>query len=1135
MSTCADLELTLHRHDAETYTVELRLTLPDSDADVHLGARPAPLDVDALRAYADPVEYGRALTASFFADPALRAAFAQARAAAQSADLPLRLRLLIGPGVAELHALHWETLRDPEEDALLSTGEQVYFSRYLSSADWRPVRLRPQGDLRALVVIANPDDLADDGLAAIDVAAELDRAREGLGDIPLTVLPDNGRRATLNALLDALREDTPDILYLVAHGALRKGEPWLWLEDADGQTAHVSGNDLTARLRELAQRPRLIVLASCESAGTGDGAALTALGPRLAESGIPAVLAMQKQISLETVKRLMPRFFQEVQRDGQIDRALAVARGAVRDRPDAWQPALFMRLKSGQLWEPLWAQTNPYRGLAAFTENDADLFFGREHLIRELSTKARRQRFIAVVGPSGSGKSSVVQAGLLPRLPQDWKVVKLRPGDIDLSGCANLWFAEKPDRSERCVLFIDQFEELFALCTPDVQTRFLEDMQALIAGSAPVTVILTLRADFYGHLQNSPLGRHLEHALVNVLPMSPDDLRSAIERPAQAVDLSFEAGLVETIVDDARQARHTLPLLQFALTQLCEQQTRGLLTYDAYVAAGRVAGAIGLWAEDTYNALTTEEQPLARRVFTRLVHYGEGDATDTRQRRALPELLTHPDERVALHRLLRQLADARLLTTDKTQGVEFVEIIHDALLKEWPRLAHWITDQREFFLWRQRLEAYLRTWEAQGRDESALLRGALLAEAERWAQAQPEELNPDERVYIAQSVALREREQAEREKQQRRLKIALAVTVLLFLFAAGAAWIATQQTDLAEQRLGEARNAEATAVAEAHIRATAQAETEAQQIEAEKARAIAEVRRTDAENAQSIAEAERDRTEHQIQVSLAHQLGLQAQIIWNELEQYPERLPRALLLAVESLRRYPLDVANQVTAESLKLLPNEIARAIHNFPVIVAAFSPDGQWVVSSGGDDTTRVWEASTGHEVMRIDKIVTTLAFSPDGRWIVSGNTKDGIAQVWDVMSGREIAYIMHKSLRVVEFSPDGQWVISGSQDGTVLVWEANTGDEIVHIVHGDEVTDVAFSPNGQWIVSAGCDEYIDRRCLRGSARVWEIATGREVSRFIHASFMRAVAFSPNGKWVVSGSSDNTRVCGKLKLDAR
>lgn len=341
MSPCADLELSLHRHDAETYTVELRLTLPDSDADLRLGSSSgapfqATFDLGALCAQPDPDAYGRALTASLFADPALRAAFAQARAAAQAADLPLRLRLCLGADAADLHALHWETLRDPQDEgALLSTGEQIYFSRYLSSADWRPVRLRPQSALRALVAIANPSDLADYGLAALDVAGELARARASLGDMPITALPDNDRRVTLNVLVDALRADAHDILYLACHGALRRGEPWLWLEDEAGRAAYASGAALAARLCELAQRPRLIVLASCESAGDGSGAALAALGPRLAESGAPAVLAMQGKISAKTVTSFMPRFFIELQRDGQIDRAVAVARGAVREQPDA--------------------------------------------------------------------------------------------------------------------------------------------------------------------------------------------------------------------------------------------------------------------------------------------------------------------------------------------------------------------------------------------------------------------------------------------------------------------------------------------------------------------------------------------------------------------------------------------------------------------------------------------------------------------------------------------------------------------------------------------------------------------------------------------------------------------------------
>jgi hypothetical protein len=308
-----------------------------------------------LAAALDAETYGRSLAASLFGDPAARGAFGQARVSAQSLGAPLRLRLLIGADAAELHALRWETLRDPDDGAPLLMGEQLLFSRYLSSSDWRPVKMRPKGDLRALVVIANPAGLERYNLALVDVVGELDRATAGLGAIPVTALGAGGS-ANLNNLIAHLREGY-DILYLVGHGALVQGESWLWLEDESGGIARTSGAELAARFQELAQRPRLVVLASCQSAGAGEeprgvdtNGALTALGPRLAEAGVPAVIAMQGQVTMATVARFMPVFFQELQRDGQIDRAMAVARGAVRDRPDFWMPALFMRLKSGRIW-----------------------------------------------------------------------------------------------------------------------------------------------------------------------------------------------------------------------------------------------------------------------------------------------------------------------------------------------------------------------------------------------------------------------------------------------------------------------------------------------------------------------------------------------------------------------------------------------------------------------------------------------------------------------------------------------------------------------------------------------------------------------------------------------------------------
>jgi hypothetical protein len=352
----ADLEIGLHRRDADTYAVEMRFSQPDSDADIRLASDGVSVSFDAaqlLELSADAQAYGKRLAENLFAEPTVRSAFNQARTSAQSLEAPLRARLFIGPSAPELHNLRWETLCDPQDGSALLMGEQIYFSRYLSSGDWRPVKLRPKGDLRALVAIANPTDLGRYNLAPVDVDSELARAQAGLGAIPITAL--FGGSANLNNLVTQLR-DGYDILYLVAHGTLTKGEPWIWLEDAAGNIARASGTDLVARLKELQERPQLVVLASCQSAGTGDdthssdGGALAGLGPRLAEVGIPAVLAMQGNITMQTVAGFMPVFFKELQRDGQIDRAMAVARGAVRDRADAWMPVLFMRLKSGRIW-----------------------------------------------------------------------------------------------------------------------------------------------------------------------------------------------------------------------------------------------------------------------------------------------------------------------------------------------------------------------------------------------------------------------------------------------------------------------------------------------------------------------------------------------------------------------------------------------------------------------------------------------------------------------------------------------------------------------------------------------------------------------------------------------------------------
>jgi len=369
MTTYADLEIGLHHRDADRYSVELRFSDPESDGEVRLTGEVPPLaqfDFGRLRELqVDDEAYGQLLSQGLFGDSSVATAFAQARSTAQARNVPLRLRLFVGPSAPELHNLCWETLRDPQDGSHLLTGEEILFSRYLTSPDWRPVGPRPRADLRALVVIANPAGLTDyqpggRPLTPLDAEGELARAQSGLGDIPITSLASGGT-ATLNKIGEHLREGAHldggyDVLYLACHGAMIEGEPHLWLEDGEGNADVVTGGELVIRLRESRHRPRLVVLASCQSAGQGDEArsadegALAALGPRLAEAGIPAVLAMQGNVTMETVAQFMSTFFCELQRDGQIDRAMAVARGAVRERPDWWMPVLFMRLTSGRLW-----------------------------------------------------------------------------------------------------------------------------------------------------------------------------------------------------------------------------------------------------------------------------------------------------------------------------------------------------------------------------------------------------------------------------------------------------------------------------------------------------------------------------------------------------------------------------------------------------------------------------------------------------------------------------------------------------------------------------------------------------------------------------------------------------------------
>lgn len=389
MDNCLELELSLSRRDRSTHSLEVRVDDPNSQILRAPERSVIRFHEDQLRdALLEPAKYGKLLFKDLFgAGSGTLQLFDEARAVAQNAGRPLRLRLFIHRDALELHDLRWETLHDERPNGgWLLTKESVLFSRFLSSAGWESAAPRAKNKLRTLVVIADPSDLPagkfqDSGqtLAPVDVEGEKQRAQDGLGNlfVDAHVLASDKNQpgqVTLDQLRQRLREGF-DIVYLVCHGALTtRGEkpgPQLLLEKTDGTGEFVAGSDLVEQVQNLAPelRPRLVVLAACQSAGNGGQpgeatadlrGALAALGPQLAQAGIPAVLAMQGSVTMNTVAGFMPTFFKELLKDGQIDRAMAVARSAVSQRPDGWMPVLFLRLRDGSLWyTPHFGGQNP--------------------------------------------------------------------------------------------------------------------------------------------------------------------------------------------------------------------------------------------------------------------------------------------------------------------------------------------------------------------------------------------------------------------------------------------------------------------------------------------------------------------------------------------------------------------------------------------------------------------------------------------------------------------------------------------------------------------------------------------------------------------------------------------------------
>jgi hypothetical protein len=440
----------------------------------------------------------------------------------------------------------------------------------------------------------------------------------------------------------------------------------------------------------------------------------------------------------------------------------------------------------------------PYRGLQPFGESDAGFYFGREEAAQQLLEKVTvsKLKLVAVIGASGSGKSSVVTGGLFrllrrQRPPQPtWDTFIFTPGDHPWRRLADgmLQFLE-PDASEtdkitkagalaedfargqgalqssvrrilelskgtnRLLVVIDQFEELFTL-TPEPMRKPFIDVLLQAADVVPMSVVLTLRADFFSPATNltRSLTDRISSGHVILGPMLESELRNSIEKPAKRVGLTYDPGLVDRILEDVSGQPGSLPLLEYALTELWKNRSGNRLTYEAYKAAGGVSRGIATRAERVLSGLKEEQQAIAQRLFTRLVRVlaAEEEGADTRQRARRADV---GEDAWQIAQVFAQ-PDTRLLvvTREAATGYEIVEVSHEALIRGWQRLRQWIKTNRDFLLWRQELQYEIAKWERSGRDEAALLRGDLLAKALEWLKKRGSDLNGEERQYIRWTI-----------------------------------------------------------------------------------------------------------------------------------------------------------------------------------------------------------------------------------------------------------------------------------------------------------------------------------------------------------------------------------------------
>ena len=786
----------------------------------------------------------------------------------------------------------------------------------------------------------------------------------------------------------------------------------------------------------------------------------------------------------------------------------------------------------------------PFKGLASFGASDAPYFFGRERVVDQLVAHLAASSFVGLVGPSGSGKSSLMSAGLMPALAAgtlpgsaEWRQCVLRPGDRSTMDIPS------PPSAGRLVVAVDQLEELFTSPLTEVSRRsFLGALAAAALDPAGrYVVVVSLRADFYGRCAAyDDFATLLSSNHILLGPMKRDELARAIERPADEAGLRAEGELVDALVADVEGEPGALPLLSTSLLELWRERAGRVLTHAAYVGSGGLHGAIGRLAEHAYARLTADEQAVARVILLRLAVEDDGTFLRRRMPREELELVQgSPAERV-----VSVLTDARLLTASE----EMLEVSHEALLSEWPRLRDWLDEDRDGRRLHAHLAAAAREWNGRGRDEADLYRGPRLSSALEWTAAHDAELNTVEREFVDESRVVGEREVAAERRRNRRLKSLLmgVATLLLLAIAAGIVAAVARSRSKHEAGVAVARELGAEAVSAPRIdqamllageavRLNRSMQTEGTLLATllRSPEVLGTITSAILSRPQKIAISPDGRTlavsdnlstvrfydTRNLRVRrVAQHLGYTGAVAY-----YPDGTKLAAFGGPEP----GIDIVDSRTfrrVRTLRLSPRGSSGPTGCCPPPLV--TPDGRTLVlvydmlrpdGSDGQAFVDRWNLRTGRRLPTIGLPLNganDATFVDHGRRLAVGGTH--ALAFFDLSSlrlVRRLPLASTGSITDATAAPDGRTVVFGTDDGNVSFVRA--GGRTTSASGGNSgIYSVRFSPDGRKVVTTSDD---------GSVIVWDSQTGQPVSRLAgHEGLVHSAAFSPGGNTLFTSSLD-------------